>query len=213
MFLEGLKAIGKNWRDISTVLQARTPAQMRTHAQKFFVKMVRNETRAPSCKGEPSWEYTSLKKGTTVLVSCLKEVQCRNLEHEVLEPGNNLVSLRTRPYDNEDVKTENEEMICENQGSNKSKSWCENRNKLGRSSPAKRVKVEDSVNGSSGLGGTTQLLPFVPSGSTWMMFRSDEESYGDSVTEASYTSQRDVVSELHMVEALDLLLEEAWHEV
>jgi SHAQKYF class myb-like DNA-binding protein len=38
-FLEGLKLYGKSWRDIQTLVKTRTPDQIRTHAQKYFIKL------------------------------------------------------------------------------------------------------------------------------------------------------------------------------
>lgn len=39
LFLEGLQKYDKSWRDIATIVKTRTPDQIRTHAQKYFIKM------------------------------------------------------------------------------------------------------------------------------------------------------------------------------
>ena len=37
-FIKGLQKYGKNWKGISKIVKTRTPSQVRTHAQKFFMK-------------------------------------------------------------------------------------------------------------------------------------------------------------------------------
>eukprot|EP00510_Aplanochytrium_minuta_P003492 CAMPEP_0184014430 /NCGR_PEP_ID=MMETSP0954-20121128/5652_1 /TAXON_ID=627963 /ORGANISM="Aplanochytrium sp, Strain PBS07" /LENGTH=173 /DNA_ID=CAMNT_0026294905 /DNA_START=478 /DNA_END=999 /DNA_ORIENTATION=- len=39
LFLQGLHLHGRNWKRISQLVQTRSPVQTRTHAQKFFLKM------------------------------------------------------------------------------------------------------------------------------------------------------------------------------
>ena len=39
IFLEGLKLYGKSWRKISETLPSRSVVQVRTHAQKYFLKL------------------------------------------------------------------------------------------------------------------------------------------------------------------------------
>ncbi|OQR95117.1 hypothetical protein ACHHYP_00385 [Achlya hypogyna] len=39
LFLEGLRAYGKNWKKVAQVVPTRSTVQIRTHAQKFFKRM------------------------------------------------------------------------------------------------------------------------------------------------------------------------------
>lgn len=84
-FLEGLKKLGKNWREISEVIGTRSPVQVRTHAQKFFLKKAREERQLKG-NDQLGLEYTSLKKNTKIMSSCIasvKEVK-HNFDYEVL---------------------------------------------------------------------------------------------------------------------------------
>jgi SHAQKYF class myb-like DNA-binding protein len=38
-FLQGLKQFGIKWKNVQEVVQTRNAAQVRSHAQKFFVRM------------------------------------------------------------------------------------------------------------------------------------------------------------------------------
>jgi SHAQKYF class myb-like DNA-binding protein len=38
-FLEGLQQYGKSWKEIQALVRTRTSDQIRTHAQKYFIKM------------------------------------------------------------------------------------------------------------------------------------------------------------------------------
>lgn len=38
-FLEGLQLYGKSWKEIQALVRTRTSDQIRTHAQKYFIKM------------------------------------------------------------------------------------------------------------------------------------------------------------------------------
>ena len=42
-FLYGLKLYGKNWKKIEDLIETRTSTQIRSHAQKFFIKMKKQE--------------------------------------------------------------------------------------------------------------------------------------------------------------------------
>mmetsp|Transcript_13526 Transcript_13526/g.17908 ORF Transcript_13526/g.17908 Transcript_13526/m.17908 type:complete len:293 (-) Transcript_13526:1183-2061(-) len=42
-FLQGLKVFGKKWTRVAQVVQTRTTVQVRSHAQKYFQKMVKGE--------------------------------------------------------------------------------------------------------------------------------------------------------------------------
>ena len=89
VFLEGLKELGKNWREISMIMKTRSPVQVRTHAQKFFLKMARTEKALKGGDEEIGVEYTSLKKHTAVLSSCLADVktQPHKYDYEIMMPG------------------------------------------------------------------------------------------------------------------------------
>lgn len=89
MFLEGLKELGKNWREISMIMKTRSPVQVRTHAQKFFLKMARAEKALNGGQKEIGLEYTSLKKHTKVMSACLADVksQPEKFEYEIMLPG------------------------------------------------------------------------------------------------------------------------------
>lgn len=43
-FLEGLKVFGREWKKVATRIPTRTSAQIRSHAQKYFSKLAREET-------------------------------------------------------------------------------------------------------------------------------------------------------------------------
>ncbi len=49
-FLQGLQQHGKVWKSIATVVKTRSIVQVRTHAQKYFMKMNRSESPTPSIK-------------------------------------------------------------------------------------------------------------------------------------------------------------------
>ena len=39
IFLQGISLYGNNWKKIKTLISTRTAKQVRSHAQKFFIKM------------------------------------------------------------------------------------------------------------------------------------------------------------------------------
>uniref|UniRef100_A0A7S3PJT3 HTH myb-type domain-containing protein n=1 Tax=Aplanochytrium stocchinoi TaxID=215587 RepID=A0A7S3PJT3_9STRA len=45
MFLAGLKVHGRNWKKISSSLTTRSSVQIRTHAQKYFIKQTRGASK------------------------------------------------------------------------------------------------------------------------------------------------------------------------
>lgn len=47
MFLEGLKQYGKEWKKIAGLVKTRTPVQIRTHAQKYFLKLSKMRGHPP----------------------------------------------------------------------------------------------------------------------------------------------------------------------
>ena len=40
-FLQGLRAHGRNWKQVATFIPSRTIVQIRTHAQKYFAKLTK----------------------------------------------------------------------------------------------------------------------------------------------------------------------------
>lgn len=106
VFLEGLKEMGKNWREISLIMKTRSPVQVRTHAQKFFLKMARTQKKLNGDGKDIGLEYTSLKKHTAVLSSCLADVpdSANKYEYEVMLPG-------TVPNPVSPVKTEKSDEV------------------------------------------------------------------------------------------------------
>lgn len=58
LFLAGLKHFGRNWKKVSKLVQSRTAAQVRSHAQKFEKKL--GMAKTPSCtqlKQDKSTQY------------------------------------------------------------------------------------------------------------------------------------------------------------
>jgi len=49
-FLQGLQQHGKVWKSIATVVKTRSIVQVRTHAQKYFMKMNRGDSPTPTSK-------------------------------------------------------------------------------------------------------------------------------------------------------------------
>jgi len=45
MFLQGLKEHGKGWKEIAELVKTRTVVQIRTHAQKYFLKLSKDEAQ------------------------------------------------------------------------------------------------------------------------------------------------------------------------
>eukprot|EP00543_Licmophora_paradoxa_P006677 CAMPEP_0202442660 /NCGR_PEP_ID=MMETSP1360-20130828/2047_1 /ASSEMBLY_ACC=CAM_ASM_000848 /TAXON_ID=515479 /ORGANISM="Licmophora paradoxa, Strain CCMP2313" /LENGTH=446 /DNA_ID=CAMNT_0049058085 /DNA_START=81 /DNA_END=1421 /DNA_ORIENTATION=+ len=45
LFLEGLDSYGKGWKQIASLIKTRTVVQIRTHAQKYFQKLAKNQER------------------------------------------------------------------------------------------------------------------------------------------------------------------------
>lgn len=66
IFLQGLNEVGKDWCGISNMLKTRTSTQVRTHAQKFFLKITRNKNPLNANKKDGGQEYTSVKRGTKI---------------------------------------------------------------------------------------------------------------------------------------------------
>jgi len=53
LFMKGLELHGREWKKIASMIKSRTVVQIRTHAQKYFQKLARNEGRSepPSSSG------------------------------------------------------------------------------------------------------------------------------------------------------------------
>lgn len=64
-FINGLRRYGKNWDMLAYSVKTRSATQVRSHAQKFFLKCASKYKR----KIEP--EYVSLKQNTAVLDLCI----------------------------------------------------------------------------------------------------------------------------------------------
>ncbi|EQC39667.1 hypothetical protein SDRG_03096 [Saprolegnia diclina VS20] len=56
LFLEGLRAYGKNWKKVAQVVPTRSTVQIRTHAQKFFKRMSQ-ERLSPTASGKEHHIY------------------------------------------------------------------------------------------------------------------------------------------------------------
>lgn len=54
IFVDGLKKYGKDWKEISKLLSTRTSIQIRTHAQKYFLKYPEEAKRFNSTKSKRS---------------------------------------------------------------------------------------------------------------------------------------------------------------
>lgn len=68
-FINGLRMYGKNWDMLAYSVKTRSATQVRSHAQKFFLKCASKYKR----KIEP--EYVSLKQNTAVLDLCISSSQ------------------------------------------------------------------------------------------------------------------------------------------
>lgn len=64
-FIKGLKRYGKNWDMLAYSVKTRSATQVRSHAQKYFLKC------AARCKRKLEPEYVSLKQNTAVLDLCI----------------------------------------------------------------------------------------------------------------------------------------------
>ena len=80
IFLRGLNDVGKNWRGISNMLKTRTVTQVRTHAQKFFLKVTRRENPLNGNKKDLALEYTSVRKDSKLSSSCLVEANTSKID-------------------------------------------------------------------------------------------------------------------------------------
>mmetsp|Transcript_5601 Transcript_5601/g.8600 ORF Transcript_5601/g.8600 Transcript_5601/m.8600 type:complete len:564 (-) Transcript_5601:434-2125(-) len=59
-FLEGLKIFGREWKKVAERIPTRTSAQIRSHAQKYFSKLAREETMALDHESQPQSAYNSI---------------------------------------------------------------------------------------------------------------------------------------------------------
>eukprot|EP00939_MAST-03C_sp_MAST-3C-sp1_P001936 g1936.t1 len=67
LFLEGLKEYGKEWKKIATRVQTRTLVQIRTHAQKYFLKMFKAQGGKPPGSGRKKKKKKHLGDGYSVV--------------------------------------------------------------------------------------------------------------------------------------------------
>ena len=72
-FIKGLRSYGKNWDMLAYSVKTRSATQVRSHAQKFFLKCASKYKR----KVEP--EYVSLKQNTAVLDLCMTSTESNKI--------------------------------------------------------------------------------------------------------------------------------------
>lgn len=53
LFLDGLSLFGRNWKKISSLVKTRSPTQVRSHAQKYFLKEASLKLAQKQDKKEP----------------------------------------------------------------------------------------------------------------------------------------------------------------
>jgi SHAQKYF class myb-like DNA-binding protein len=53
-FIKGLELYGKGWKKIASLIKTRTVVQIRTHAQKYFLKLSKARQNGDSCGGNLS---------------------------------------------------------------------------------------------------------------------------------------------------------------
>lgn len=204
IFLESLKGVGKNWRDIAAILQTRTAIQVRSHAQKFFMKMVRDKTEVEDCEVSMTKEYASVKKGTAILVSCVASVHSRNLEYEVLMPESYPVSRATVV---KSVKAVDGAVKVENVESRQSKGGSLSRCDSGSSCAGFEMKKEDTAGEISDSATTCEQWPVEYKSTSdmddWMLLQNNQEE--SAYENAAYQPQ--------MLEMLDWLLNESQEEL
>ena len=72
-FLTGIEEYGNDWRNVKSLIKNRTPAQVRSHAQKFFKKI-------KSCKDEKfGLDFTSKKNmGIKEMINQMKSLNNNN---------------------------------------------------------------------------------------------------------------------------------------
>eukprot|EP00826_Nyctotherus_ovalis_P038558 TRINITY_DN361_c0_g1_i10.p1 TRINITY_DN361_c0_g1~~TRINITY_DN361_c0_g1_i10.p1 ORF type:complete len:205 (+),score=40.23 TRINITY_DN361_c0_g1_i10:78-692(+) len=57
-FVEGLKRYGKNWKKVEVFVGTRSATQVRSHAQKYFLRLRQQNKIAPTQEGDLSVEHT-----------------------------------------------------------------------------------------------------------------------------------------------------------
>jgi SHAQKYF class myb-like DNA-binding protein len=66
LFIKGLEMFGKGWKKIAGLIQTRTVVQIRTHAQKYFLKLTKarqqNSTSEPSATTDQRVSIMGAKK-------------------------------------------------------------------------------------------------------------------------------------------------------
>ena len=64
-FLQGLKLYGKDWKNIQTLVETRTAAQVRSHAQKYFAKI-----QTSNIEESPSKSYIDTQTSSSANTPC-----------------------------------------------------------------------------------------------------------------------------------------------
>ena len=64
IFVDGLRKFGKDWKEISKLLRTRTSIQIRTHAQKYFLKYPEEAKRFNSNKNKSKSKLKSMPEHT-----------------------------------------------------------------------------------------------------------------------------------------------------
>ena len=59
MFIKGLELYGKGWKKIAGLIKTRTVVQIRTHAQKYFLKLSKARHNVDAHASEPTEGKTS----------------------------------------------------------------------------------------------------------------------------------------------------------
>ena len=76
MFIKGLEMFGKGWKKIAGLIKTRTVVQIRTHAQKYFLKLSKARQHVDSSgnntvDGKPSGTVSGRKVTIECLFVCL----------------------------------------------------------------------------------------------------------------------------------------------
>ncbi|KAI2491933.1 hypothetical protein MHU86_22611 [Fragilaria crotonensis] len=92
-FLEGLKIFGREWKKVAERIPTRTSAQIRSHAQKYFAKLARDESTIlhdqataaamVASRQQPSIEHEVVPQKATVLSESVQ----RNVKRILADPS------------------------------------------------------------------------------------------------------------------------------
>ncbi len=72
MFIKGLEMYGKGWKKIAGLIKTRTVVQIRTHAQKYFLKLSKARQQHVENSGGLSLDGKPLGPGRKVMLSVTK---------------------------------------------------------------------------------------------------------------------------------------------